>query len=423
MWETLLYSGQVRGILLVHATGKAQTFLHAGISAQFIRKYDLWPAWAFYFSGNLIFDLKKHLMVKVKKTDKKKITVVGAGYMGSAITYPLASNGYEINLVGTWLDDDLIKSSIAGLHPKLKKSLPDSVLPRYWKDLEFSLKDSEIVFIGVSSEGFVQVLRDIFELATGNHHYFKLTKGLVKYNGKIIRANQAACDIFSKKFSSGKFYLTTIGGPVNAQELSRGIPTASVYGISDDILIDLSTSFSNDYYYISLTRDSVGLEISSAFKNVYAIAIGICDGLYKKDTGHTYHNFNAFIFNQSLLEISKIVISSDGDAATVFNLGGMGDLYAATVSSRNRKFGEYIGRGQIPSIIYKKMYVEGELAEGYNALYLGKKWLKSLGFNIKRDLPLFDMVYSIVHENGDTVERLKHYLKYTGHTLKNKIFN
>lgn len=49
-----------------------------------------------------------------------KVTVIGAGYMGSAITYPLSENGYKINLVGTWLDDKIIESSINGYHPKLK---------------------------------------------------------------------------------------------------------------------------------------------------------------------------------------------------------------------------------------------------------------------------------------------------------------
>jgi glycerol-3-phosphate dehydrogenase (NAD(P)+) len=53
-----------------------------------------------------------------------KAAVIGAGYMGSAITFPLAANSIEVSLVGTWLDEDIVSSSLAGYHPKLKKPLP-----------------------------------------------------------------------------------------------------------------------------------------------------------------------------------------------------------------------------------------------------------------------------------------------------------
>ena len=54
-----------------------------------------------------------------------RVAVLGAGYMGSAITFPLADNGTDINLWGTWLDDDILEASHRGEHPKLKKKLPE----------------------------------------------------------------------------------------------------------------------------------------------------------------------------------------------------------------------------------------------------------------------------------------------------------
>ena len=49
----------------------------------------------------------------------KKAAILGAGYMGSAITFPLADNGIKINLWGTWLDDAIIDSCRKEYHPKL----------------------------------------------------------------------------------------------------------------------------------------------------------------------------------------------------------------------------------------------------------------------------------------------------------------
>ena len=51
------------------------------------------------------------------KTRALRAAVIGAGYMGSAITFPLSVNNIEVNLWGTWLDDKIISSSLAGYHP------------------------------------------------------------------------------------------------------------------------------------------------------------------------------------------------------------------------------------------------------------------------------------------------------------------
>jgi len=32
---------------------------------------------------------------------KKKITIIGAGMMGSALAFPAAENGHEVHIVGT----------------------------------------------------------------------------------------------------------------------------------------------------------------------------------------------------------------------------------------------------------------------------------------------------------------------------------
>ena len=108
-----------------------------------------------------------------------KAAVIGAGYMGSAITFPLTDNSIEVNLVGTWLDDAIIDSCIKGYNPKLKKALPEGVVPRYWKDMASSVNKADIIFIAVTSEGFVNVLGQVLNTLEDPKTFFKLTKGLV----------------------------------------------------------------------------------------------------------------------------------------------------------------------------------------------------------------------------------------------------
>lgn len=365
-----------------------------------------------------------------------KVTVLGAGYMGSAITFPLSDNRLEVNLWGTWLDNKLIESSMKGYHPKLKKPLPPGVKLFYWHDLANALKDADIIFIAVASEGFVKVFNmmlDNLDLRK-QYYFFKLTKGLVQYNGKVLRATEAAFDMYKKKFPKKRFYWTTIGGPVRALDLALRIPSATMYGISHDEIKGMLPSFSTSYYRIFPTSDLEGVEICSTFKNIYAIAAGICDGLYKSKMDGFYHNVVAFLFNQGVSEIAKIVDLAGREKQTAYDLAGVGDLHVTSAAGRNRRYGEMIGKGVDSEEAFKKMYKEGEYGEGYIALKLAIPWLKDcynilqlksrkkyckgqqkvetdINFSsyLERELPLLNTLYNIIfrkHRPSDALANL-----------------
>jgi len=340
-----------------------------------------------------------------------KAAVIGAGYMGSAITFPLSANNIEVNLVGTWLDEDLIASSLAGYHPKLKKPLPGLVKPIYWQDMASAVEDVDIIFIAVTSEGFVNVFSQVLDAIDKNYYFFKLTKGLVEYKGSVVRATQAAHDMFKLKFPTLDFMWASVGGPVKAVELSDKIITASIYALNSKNLKDLAYGFSTDYYTITITDDIIGVEVSSTFKNVYSVVIGICDGLFKSTKEGMYHNFNAFLFSQAMIEMSKIAEKAGGRKETVFDLAGIGDFYVASMSGRNRRYGEYVGSGENPQKIFEKMFDEGEVAEGYLALKIGIEWVKSLGNNLINETPLLSSLYKIIFNDHDPIQELKNFTK------------
>ena len=52
-----------------------------------------------------------------------RVTVLGAGYMGSAMAEVCAMRGHDVRLWGTWLDDALVEAVEQGKeHPRLKKN-------------------------------------------------------------------------------------------------------------------------------------------------------------------------------------------------------------------------------------------------------------------------------------------------------------
>jgi glycerol-3-phosphate dehydrogenase (NAD(P)+) len=339
------------------------------------------------------------------------ICVLGAGYMGSAITFPLAKNNHNVNLWGTWLDDEIIDTCRKDLpHPKLKTKLPKSLKLFTSEELKKAISGCDIIFMGISSEGFLAVFKKLLDEIEENKYIFTLTKGFVDDNGKIRRTTAVARQLLNEKFEEGEFQWTSIGGPVKALELSRDIPSVSVYGSRTDKMISAAGKFETDNYRIIHTRDITGVELSADFKNVYATGMGVVEGLYGPEMAGNFHNFSSLIFNQSILEISKIVEKAGGNKRTVFDNAGMGDLYVTSQSGRNRKFGELIGQGMPPEEVYRTMLDDGELAEGYHTLKLGMVWLKENHPEILEELPLFSALHQIIFGDMDPFKGLKNIL-------------
>jgi len=186
-----------------------------------------------------------------------KAAVLGAGYMGSAITFPLCDAGWEVRLWGTWLDDEIIDKCRHGSHPKLKKKLPENIRLYGAMELESAIEGADIVFIAVTSEGFVPVfdryLSTVGETGLALHAHTRntnsgrqaicaLTKGFVRYKGRVYCISEAAEKMHSDKFNASEgtgvsrendvskgLSWISIGGPVKAVELSERVPTATVY--------------------------------------------------------------------------------------------------------------------------------------------------------------------------------------------------
>jgi glycerol-3-phosphate dehydrogenase (NAD(P)+) len=335
-----------------------------------------------------------------------KVTVLGAGYMGSAITFPLSDNGITVNLWGTWLDDELIDACKKGPHPKLKKPLSETVKLFYSKNLEEALEGTRYLFVAVSSEGFLPVFEKLLEHIKQGCPLITLTKGFVDDGGKVKRISTAAKKLLRDKFPGKEFKWVSVGGPVKAVELSNLIPSATIYGTDISVLRDSIKSFETAYYRIATFNEITGVELSSAFKNVYAIGLGICDGIYKSKAQKEYHNLCAILFSQSLEEISIIVEKAGGDVKAVWHLAGAGDLYVTGRSGRNRKYGELVGKGTDPREAYNMMMEDDLVVEGYDTLKLGMRWIQEKGERLVEGLPLLKCLFHIIFNGCDPESEL-----------------
>jgi glycerol-3-phosphate dehydrogenase (NAD(P)+) len=252
------------------------------------------------------------------------------------------------------------------------------------------------VCVAVTSEGFAPVFGMALAAMKRSLPILTLTKGFTRSGGRVSRISGAAELLFRGRFPSERLLWASIGGPVKAVELARGMPTCTICGTLSSEVRNLVESIETGFYLVFRSADVTGVELSSAFKNVYAIALGICDGMYGTRFPGLYNNLRAFVFTQAVKEMALVAEKAGGRRETVNGLSGVGDLHVTASSGRNRRFGELIGAGRTGKEAHELMAAEGETAEGYGSIAHGVDFARDLGIPVERELPLLAMLSGAV---------------------------
>jgi glycerol-3-phosphate dehydrogenase (NAD(P)+) len=133
-----------------------------------------------------------------------------------------------------------------------------------------------------------------------------------------------------------------LSGPNLAQELTQGLPAASVLACGDtELARGLQQALKSDRLRLYTNSDPIGTEVAGALKNVMAIAAGVSDGL------GLGANAKASLLCRALLEMGSVIQALGGEPASLYGLAGLGDLLATANSplSRNYRFGLQLAQG------------------------------------------------------------------------------
>ncbi|MGD0673953.1 MAG: NAD(P)H-dependent glycerol-3-phosphate dehydrogenase [Polyangiaceae bacterium] len=324
-----------------------------------------------------------------------RVTVLGAGYMGSAMACVARRRGHDVTLWGTALDDALIDSCERGdVHPRLKRRLDGVTLVRAGR-LRQALDGAELVVHAVNSEGAVPVV-----VQAAGHlpdvPVVSVTKGLLESpkTGRMDRIDVVLAETIGRPLR-----FVHAGGPAKAMELARGVLTWMQFaGAAVDAGI-AARALEDETLFVSGTDDIAGAELCSALKNAYATGLGLWDGR----VGAGAHNARAASFTQAIVEMRSFVLAGGGRAETVYGPAGIGDLHVTAAAGRNRAFGERVGRGQSGRDVAAEMGAAGELTEGYPAIATAWRWAREHALG---DLPLLEALYAIVWGGADVAETL-----------------
>ena len=281
---------------------------------------------------------------------ENKIAVIGAGKWGQALHYALSEK-----------QECLITS-------RTKRDIKNFV------DLKTAMNCKYLV-IAIPAQQIRQWLEENFE--------YKNQKVLVASKGIEASSSKFLNEIY-KKFVPDE-NIGFISGPSFAAEVIVGLPCALVLNSKSKKLYNEFEHFFPSFIKTYYNDDVVGAEIAGAYKNVLAIASGICQGL---ELGN---NARASLISRGLVEMQRFGEYFGAKVDTFIGLSGTGDLFltASSTLSRNYRVGLGLAKNKSLNSILEEL---GEVAEGVKTSYA----IKSLAKKHNIYTPIANEVYEIL---------------------------
>lgn len=156
--------------------------------------------------------------------------------------------------------------------------------------------------------------------------------------------------------------LAYLSGPSFAAEVVQSLPTAVVINSHNRDLSKEFEAFFPNFMKTYVSTDVMGAEVSGAYKNVIAIAAGICQGL------NLGNNAAASLISRGLVEMQRFGAIYGATTESFVGLSGAGDLFltASSTMSRNFRVGLGLAEGKSKEEILEEL---GEVAEGIGTAY------------------------------------------------------
>lgn len=316
-----------------------------------------------------------------------KVSILGAGQMGTAFATPLMERGHDVAFWGPeWLDRERLAALRAGeRHPDLGEKLPAPVETTL--DMEEAVRGADLVALAVTSEGVESVSEEASRRVPPGVPVVVLSKGLLELGGGVVPVTAVVAD----KFGEGH-EVVGVGGPVKAIDLILRDPTRTIFASEDARSAgEAAREVETSYYFPETTDDFVGVGACAALKNCYAIAVGSITGKDAKP------NLRALAFGTALSEILTFVLAMGGRPETVAGAAGAGDLYVTCLSGRNGDFGRLLGDGASGEEAREKM--AGQTVEGLGTLPPALELADQLGIG-EAEIPLLRHLDGVLKGEG-----------------------
>lgn len=265
------------------------------------------------------------------------IAIMGSGSWGTAFAQIVADSerGHVVRIWGRnaeTIDEINTSHTNTKFHPGI--TLPKQIVAT--TDPAAALKGVDVVILAVPA----QTLRD--NLKSWGAHIPKNAIVVSLLKGFERGSHARMSEVIAEELGIDEGRIAVATGPNLAGEIIKREPAAVVIACTkEENAVELQDAFAVPYFRPYTSIDVVGCEVAGTIKNVMALAVGMASGLGMGD------NTKATVITRGLAETTRLGVVLGADPMTFAGLAGMGDLVATCSSplSRNRSFGERLGRG------------------------------------------------------------------------------
>jgi glycerol-3-phosphate dehydrogenase (NAD(P)+) len=210
------------------------------------------------------------------------------------------------------------------------------------------VRGADVVFVCVPSYAIRSVAEEIRPHLRSNTVVATVAKGLESKTRLTVDGILRDCLPATQP-------IALLAGPMLADEMTRDLPSAGVVGTTArHAFARLANVFAGTTLHLQPRRDIFGVALCGVLKNIYAVGVGVGEGVGFGD------NWRGWFISRAVVEMACVLKRLGGKPTTAYSPAGLGDLIATGMSSHssNRAVGwEYGRHGQT-----------GRASEGLTAL-------------------------------------------------------
>lgn len=263
------------------------------------------------------------------------ITVLGAGAWGTTLAQVLSDAGNEVLI---WGRNPAVINELNNSHTNTGY-LPGALLPpqlRGTTSIDEAMAHSQTYVFAIPAQSLRHKLEEWRSIVASGSTIISTLKGIE------VSTHMRMTEVIVDVLEIDPTQVAIITGPNLSSELALRQPAAAVAAaLSEELAHRVQKLFTTPYYRVYISTDVVGCEMAGAVKSVIALGVGIAVGLGLGE------NTQAMLITRGLNEVARLGAAHGADPLSAAGLAGMGDLVASCGSplSRNRTFGEALGRG------------------------------------------------------------------------------
>jgi glycerol-3-phosphate dehydrogenase (NAD(P)+) len=269
------------------------------------------------------------------RDDSEVVAVLGAGAWGTTLATLLARQGVGVTLVA----HSIQQAEEMATRRENARYLPGVELPSSL-EMSHTTPGATLMLLCVPSHAVRAAMSSVAAALDDDSIVVCCSKGLEPES--LARLSTVTVEAAGLRASQ----VAALSGPNLAREIASGLPASAVVASGDTRSATRAQRLlGSPRFRVYTSDDIVGVELGGALKNVVAIAAGIADG---RGMGQ---NAKAALMTRGLAEMMRLGVALGAQPLTFGGLSGLGDLIATCESplSRNRSFGELLGKGIDPA--------------------------------------------------------------------------